>query len=254
MHSLAEDLTPPGPRLRAGGPGGAPRDRDGVRRLGRGGRARRPRADDLPVPPGRPQHPHGRAHRGGHVQGRPRRQDDLLSERRHHAAARGAGGGRRLRARRHLRGRERLGAAGRQAGDRQVAHGGDEHGRRGPLSQPRLPHLQLVHRVRGRDRRALRLRGRRRALHHRHRRDRAAHHAAHPPPHPQRPAQPDGRRVHLRGARPHRRDRREARPPRAQRRGLLRRALPAARASRSSRARAWPSAPSSSTPSARSTR
>ncbi len=31
---------------------------------------------------------------------------------------------------------------------------------------------------------------------HRHRRDRAAHHAAHAPAHPERPAQPDGRRVH----------------------------------------------------------
>ena len=52
-----------------------------------------------------------------------------------------------------------------------------------------------------------------------------AHHAEDAPAHPQRPAQPDGRRVHAGGARPHRRDRDQARPARAQRRGVLRRAL-----------------------------
>ena len=43
----------------------AARHRDGVRRLGRGGRAGRTGADHLPVPPRRPQHPDGGAHRRG---------------------------------------------------------------------------------------------------------------------------------------------------------------------------------------------
>ena len=127
-------------------------------------------------------------------------------------------------------------------------------GRRGPLPQPRLPHLQLLHRVRRGCRRAVRVRGRGRPLRHRHRRHRAAHHAAHAPAHPQRPAQPHGRRVHV--------PRSSTASPRSRSSttcscSATRRTSTCAsrvRASRSSRARACGSAPSSCTRSARSTR
>ena len=74
-------------RLHAGGPRRAARHRDGLRRLGRGGRARRAGQDHLPVPPRRPEHPDRGAGRRGHGQGDPRRQDHVLRQRRHHAAA-----------------------------------------------------------------------------------------------------------------------------------------------------------------------
>ena len=100
-----------------------------------------------------------------------------------------------------LRRRERERAAGRQAGHRQVpAHA---HGprRRGALPQPGLSHLQLADRVLRRPRGALHLRRRGRRLRARPRADRAPDHAGHPAPHPERPAQPDRRRVLARRAR-----------------------------------------------------
>ena len=92
--------------------------------------------------------------------------------------------------------RERLRAARRQAGDRQVPAHPHGPGRRGALSQPGLPHLRLADRLLRRRRRALRLPRGHRALPPRPRGHRAADHAAHAPSDPQRPAQPHGRRVH----------------------------------------------------------
>ena len=74
---------------------------------------------------------------------------------------------------------ERRRPAGRQARHREVPPHAHGPRRRGPLPQPRVPHLREPDRVPRRRRQALRLRARREGLPARLRRHRGGHHAAH---------------------------------------------------------------------------
>ena len=230
-----------------------PWDRDRVRRLRRGGGLEGPRQHGLSLPPRR----HGPADPGergrGRVQRRARGQDRLLPQRRHPRAARGAGGGDRRDPRRRLRAGERRRATWWQAGDREVPPRPDGPRGRGPLPQSGVPDLREPDRVPRRRREALWVRARTGRLPPRFRSRGGGRHAAHEAAHLQQPPQPDGRGELRRGDRGAGRPVPATRSPRTLRRGLLGRAL--LRAEPVDRpCPAWPSAPSSCTPSARSTR
>ena len=223
---------------------------------GRGGAALAAQGRDrVPVPHGGARLRDAAQHRGGVRARPPRRQDEVHAQRRPAGAAGGARRRRGPRARRHLQAGERRDPAGRQAGHRQVPAGSHGPGRRGPVSQPRVPDLLVAHRVLRRRRSAVRLRGGARTgfastssdLERASRRGDAA-------TDPQRPPQSHRRGVRRRGDGATRGAGAGARPVRAQRRGVLRHPLRAAAASRSCRGRSCRSAPSSCTRSARSTR